>query len=367
MPAGVEVPRSLNVDALLERPDRGDVARFWPDFRAGHPRLGDTRARVRRVILRIGAAAGGIGTLTMVFGTSRALSGGAQRSPEQVINMLMVGVLVVIAFSVLLWAALRTSGRRTSPRQHWALARFAADNGFVYAPEPVVGGLEEWRHRGRLVVARAMRTVAPGGRTIEWADYELRRSSRASTHTQFGGWIAVQLGRPLPHIVVRATGRGSRMLSTAAVPDESQRLSLEGDFDRYFTLYCPAGYERDALYLFTPDVMATAVDDAGGWDIEIVDDVLLLVRPRDVVTVDPAEWMRLVRTAEAFARQVDHWERWRDEKAVVVARPGSGREAGTAVVARRGRRLRTRWSAATWVWIVFAALLVAAVVLGGSL
>lgn len=39
-------------------------------------------------------------------------------------------------------------------------------------------------------------------------------------------------------------------------------LSLEGDFDRYFTLYCPGDYERDALYVFTPDLLALLIDES---------------------------------------------------------------------------------------------------------
>lgn len=48
-----------------------------------------------------------------------------------------------------------------------------------------------------------------------------------------------------------------------------QVLSLEGDFDRYFTPYCPKQYERDALSVFTPDLMALCIDEAAPFDIEI--------------------------------------------------------------------------------------------------
>src|SRR6478609_9747463 len=66
----------------------------------------------------------------------------------------------------------------------------------------------------------------------------------------------------------------------------AQRLSLEGDFDRHFTLYCPEGYEQDALYLFTPDIMARFIDHAAQLDVEIVDDWLFLYARREVSTLD---------------------------------------------------------------------------------
>lgn len=157
------------------------------------------------------------------------------------------------------------------------------------------------------------------------------------------------------------------MVSTASVPDSSQRLSLEGDFDSHFALYCPSGYERDALYLFTPDVMTRAVDEAGGWDIEIVDDVLLLTRSRDVVTTDPAEWSEIIRTTVAFAGKIEQWERWRDDRAESEPDGAMGLPVASVGVAAGGRRLRTAWSTATWVWIGLGAALIATVVIANLL
>lgn len=37
-------------------------------------------------------------------------------------------------------------------------------------------------------------------------------------------------------------------------------LSLEGDFNKYFTLYVPPEYEIEALQIFTPDIMAKLID-----------------------------------------------------------------------------------------------------------
>jgi len=41
-------------------------------------------------------------------------------------------------------------------------------------------------------------------------------------------------------------------------------------------LYCPKDYERDALYIFTPDLMALLIDHGNKFDLEIVDDRLYL-------------------------------------------------------------------------------------------
>ncbi len=357
--------RVLEVGALSARPRRAELKRFRVAFAASHPWIATPAPAARRVILGVGAAAGVLGVLTLAFGFSETVAEGGDDVVGQSAGIAAVGLLMLIGLVVLVWATVRTARRKQTPLRHWRLARFAAENGLTYIPGPVPGVLTAWRERGLLTIARAVRARTPDGRLVEWADYELRQGNATSSSTQFGGWIAVALRRPLPHIVLRSTARGSRALSTAAVPDASQRLSLEGDFDRHFTLYCPRGYERDALYLFTPDVMARAIDAAGGWDIEIVDDRLLMVRSRDVVTTDARSWVEVVAAANAFAGKVQQWERWREERVDPVGDGGTGIEV--AGVAPAGRRLRTSLSPATWVWLGITVVVLAAVVVAGLL
>ncbi len=53
---------------------------------------------------------------------------------------------------------------------------------------------------------------------------------------------------------------------------DGPELELEGDFGKHFELHVPAGYERDALYVLTPDVMQVLIDEAADRRVEIVDD-----------------------------------------------------------------------------------------------
>lgn len=344
---------TLDVGALLARPSRAELRWFWSRFRKEHPRVRDPERRGRRAVFTFILVTSTIGALGMGANIAAEIrqGGSDELRPLLLIVFLFLGVLV---FSV--WGLVRVGKRRTRPREHWALAHFAADNSLVYAPGPRSGTMRAWWSITGHTVSRAIRREDDDGRTVEWADYEIRNASRRFTYSPVGGWIKIGLRRTLPHIIVRATRRGTRAFAVAAVPDSGQRLSLEGDFDRSFDLYCPAGYEADALYLFTPDVMAQAIDDAGGWDIEIVDDMLLLVHPRDVVTTDPARWAEVMRTADAFATKLEQWERWRetqfrDDPAVDEAR------LDRALVAPAGRRLRTSWGLAAWVSFALAAAL----------
>ncbi|WZH37131.1 MAG: hypothetical protein PIR02_00380 [Microbacterium enclense] len=360
--------RTLNLDALHARPHPGEVRAFWAELQKEVPRVRDPENRGRRRLALILTTSCSLLVLGLGAGVIDELRTTGWAAPDQLFGraMLLLGSAGVLVFSV--WLLVRTNQRRTSPRTHWTLTRFADDNAMEYIPGPRSGTLRAWRDRAGHTAARIMRMQTRTGRGVEWADYEVRRFSIGFTYGHFGGWIAIRLGRPLPHIVLRATDRGTRRFSMGYIPDAAQRLSLEGDFDEHFELYCPAGYEQDALYLFTPDVMSRAIDGAGGWDIEIVDDTLLLVNPRDVVTTDPERWIEVTRTADAFAAKIDRWERWRDDRVEstdAALTDGLSIDAGDVDVAPAGRRLRTSWTFFAWLSLIaLAAFLIGGLVLG---
>ncbi|WP_199190225.1 hypothetical protein [Cryobacterium sp. N22] len=188
------------------------------------------------------------------------------------------------------------------------------------------------------------------------------------------GFCAVRLSTRLPHILLRAQDGPGDRFTLVDLPASSQRLSLEGDFDDYFTLYCPEKYERDALYLFTPDVMARLIDRVRGFDVEIIDDWLFLVSSRDVVTLDPDAWQGLYDAVGALSDKIGRWERWRDDRMPAEPPVTSSTDAGAGAVklkpaprsgrvAKRGRRLRMRLGVGTWIGLVaFALLMVGGVI-----
>ena len=98
---------------------------------------------------------------------------------------------------------------------------------------------------------------------------------------------------------------------------------------------------RDALYLFTPDIMARFVDRASQIDVEIIDDRMLLYSEGYLLTTDPAKWDDLFGLAAAVTAQVDRWARWRDDR-VIAAAPAGDASLGERApsVAEPGRRLK---------------------------
>lgn len=159
------------------------------------------------------------------------------------------------------------------------------------------------------------------------------KPSQGKNDSSYERWfLAIELDRPLPHIVLDATANNSRVFgSNMPTLQRDQVLSLEGDFDAHFTLYCPKGYERDALYIFTPDLMAACIDEANTFDIEIRDRWMFVYAPLPPRLVDPAVQRRIFRIIDIVgAKALSRTDRYRDD-----------RSSAPAVVAPGGRRLRT--------------------------
>lgn len=341
---GIDVlPNGITVDthALTRRVRRRDLRAFFPEFAKRHPDLtGPAFETVRRGLVRLGVVVIIIGGLALGFGMTQEIESGADDMPEQLLGMSFVMVLFVVAGGLMWWWTIRDRARRGTPKRHYRLAHFAADNQMAYLPGPALGGhLEPWAERGRLMTSRVMRMPSPEG-SVEFGNYELSYAMSSSGHSQFGGYCALRLDRRLPNIVVRAARRHNPLTETG-LPARAQRLSLEGDFDRHFTLYCPEGYERDALYLFTPDVMARLIDRAGGFDVEIIDDWVFLSQSKDVVTLGPKRWRAVVVAVSALRASIAQWERWRDDRLLPEdAASAPAVHVRQEAVTAPGRRLR---------------------------
>ncbi|WP_458040141.1 MULTISPECIES: hypothetical protein [Bacteria] len=184
--------------------------------------------------------------------------------------------------------------------------------------------------------SRSARDLVRGAqpRFVEFANYRYVTGSGKNQSTHKWGYVAIKLDVPLPHILLDAVGNNGLFGSNLPTSfDRDQRLSLEGDFDKYFSLFCPRGYERDALYLFTPDIMARFIDNAAELDVEIVDDWLFLYAKRDLSTLDPATWAWLFATVGALLEKFAQWSRWRDDRLAADASVRATGAVATGAVA----------------------------------
>jgi hypothetical protein len=244
-----------------------------------------------------------------------------------------VPLLLLVAFAAI-GIPLAIRSYRRSRVTAYRLSRFAAANGMVYEHEvddPPLPGMI-FQNGSSREASSLLRGYQP--RFVEFGNYQYTTGSGKNRSTHRWGYVAVKLDVPLPNIVLDALGNNTLGTNLPASFARDQRLSLEGDFDRYFTLYCPQGYEADALYLFTPDIMARFIDHAAQLDVEIVDDWMFLYMQRPASTTDAATWAWLFGTVGALMTKFDQWARWRDDRLreaqarAVQAAPGPPLPAG---------------------------------------
>lgn len=327
-PAPTQAARPQIDTAPLRGPVSGAEQRA---FRAAYPNARRGGTAFRRALLVVGAVVVPLGMLAMAYGMAQEV---ADANADMVGELIAMGAIVglfVVGGAVLTWAAARLRSRVRPLRELVRLWRFALANGMQFLPGSLpTSGLGPIAERGRLVVSDAMQTTA--GHPVLFGNFHVTAQDTGRRLSAYGGLAASRAGTRLPHL--RLESRRSRRILAQTATRRDQRLSLEGDFDTHFDLYCPVGYERDALYLLTPDVMALLMDHAADYDVELVDDWVYLTTPRDVVTLDADRWTSVTAAMGAVLAKIGQWERWRDDRVPEnrLADPGS--------VADGGRRLR---------------------------
>ncbi len=179
------------------------------------------------------------------------------------------------------------------------------------------------------------------------------------------GQVTIPLKKAMPHIVLDAKGNNGFFGATSLPEgfDKSQVISLEGDFDKYFTLYGPEGYQTDVRYILTPDVMQVLIDHARGRDVVIRGSTLEL--SLGVINFASAQSVRdalavVTVLRREIAKQADAY---RDDKAPAA-------DGGQQVVAEAGRVLmsdvkRQRSKTIIYVAIAVIVAIVQAVVVFG--
>lgn len=180
----------------------------------------------------------------------------------------------------------------------------------------------------------------------EMGTYEYTTGSGKNQTTHTFGFVKIKLPRKLPNMVLDSK-KNNFMGKFSNLPSGlsgNQKLSLEGDFDSYFTLYAPKEYETDALYVFTPDVMQAIIDAAQDYDCEVIDDNFYLYSSYPISIKDPKQIQEMLGiTSKLRSELVSQTDYYADE------RVGS-RTLNT--IATSGARLKHRLSAAQIIAII---------------
>ena len=246
-----------------------------------------------------------------------------------ILGVFVIGytVLAAVAFA---WWAIGLS-RRVK------VAAFAWQNGWAYAD-----ALERTRRPGapfaRVAHGRERAVVACDDERMPFElgmHHSVSHGQERATIQRPFAFVELPLPSSVPHIVL--ANRRRSVIPTLGLGRGAARMDLEGDFAQTFRLIVPEGYQQDALYIFTPDLMARVLDLGSGAEIELVSDRLYVYLPGST-RFDRAHTMAAVMTlAEDFHRRfAARTALYRDDDAGEIAA-----RAGVAV-GLRGQRLGGR-------------------------
>lgn len=173
----------------------------------------------------------------------------------------------------------------------------------------------------------------------EIGNFQYTVGSGRNRSNRMYGFIRIKLPRRLPHMVLdsRRNNIFGNFTNLPTAFSNSQKLELEGDFNKHFTLYAPTEYAHDALYVFTPDVMQALVDSVAGYDCEVIDDSLYIYSSAQLQITNPATLEKLVNLSHVLRREfTDQTDYYADARVA---------DRSLNLVAPSGARLKTTLTA----------------------
>jgi len=274
----------------------------------------------------IGLFGGGIWLAFMVSTIVANLSSGGGwngRMAAMLILMTLISIGAVAASLALTRAIAKNVAR---------MNRFAEVNGAVYSsnipPSGMTGLIFDNGHSRMITESLAL----PRG--VEFGNYRYVTGSGKNRSTHTFGYARVALGRNLPNMVLDAKLNNFIGTSLPDSFDASQKLSLEGDFDKHFDLYVPKDYQRDALYVFTPDVMQALIQHGRLLDMEVVGSDLFMYSKKTIGLTSKNQLQAWIMVVDAISSELkDQSKRYVDERAVQT-------QSALPVVAVQGQRLK---------------------------
>lgn len=216
------------------------------------------------------------------------------------------------------------------------LQQFSADNGFAYTEQlPNLRGPGFILDRGKDGENRLDNIISGTfqGLPFRFGNFFYRTNNRTFTEASYGV-IQVRLPRHLPHIVLDGKQNNVAGLTNLAAIRHGQHFALEGDFQKYFNLYVPKGYERDALYFITPDLMQLLITYGAQYDIEIIDDTMLIYCKQPYRTENANAVRFIFEVIGVIGAKVErNTQRYADERVG---------DRSMDIVSQSGRRLKVR-------------------------
>ncbi|SMG24632.1 hypothetical protein [Agreia pratensis] len=219
----------------------------------------------------------------------------------------MLGILGVWIFaSAGIAHRTRSSARAQSTVTEWRQNLTALANGFEPQPSQRATFTSMITADGDSVVENP-RFTASG---LEFGSLTTTRPGSTTWH-----YLAATLPAPLPRLVLDSTSNNASRSDLPPHFGPLQRISLEREFDRAFVTYAPVDNRADALYVLSPEVMSELVQHASDYNVEIVDDTLVLFTAAPTDFTDAQSWNAVYTLVNTVVpRLIERTQRFVDER-----------------------------------------------------
>jgi hypothetical protein len=261
----------------------------------------------------------------------------------------ILGVAAMVAFVLY---AIRLEKRRQAKRMA-QIKQFAESAGYTYALEvapesPEIGSLPKMSKATKLtsVVSGAIAKFP-----VRFFGYTYRVRQGKSSYDVTVTVTAVDLPHHMPHMVIDShidDGFSGSVLPLTF--NKSQKIELEGDFYKYFSVYAPDTRELDALIILAPDVMLVLLQLGARCDIEFIDKRLYIYHPG--MTHDIAAYQDSLKTVAALLEELGAKLRRFDKASAIVNRASIEAQPDSGQYKSRLKKKRFTGSLATIALVV---------------
>ena len=286
----------------------------------------EARAEVKEVPGRYKNAMFVIALLILIFGFNILLIGAVDN-----LFIILLPLLFVAGFAAFYYRRFRKEVINLAQVQRFAKANdmITVANSGEFTGYP--GSLFNDGHSRSIIMS--VRTKEPKD-MMEVGNYRYVIGSGKNSHEYFFTYMLIRLDRKVPHIYIDSKGNNSwGNRNHAGDFARSQKFELEGDFNKYFTVYAPSEYESDALYILTPDVMHSLVTYGQDFDFELIDDTLIMFKHGVVALGESNNLETLLSKAMEFAEEFrQQTKRYADDRVA---------NAAANTVAVKGQRLKS--------------------------
>lgn len=199
--------------------------------------------------------------------------------------------------------------RRSSPARALRMERFAADNGFSFARRKAGAGYRgaaftHGRDHARSLVVSTRRR----GRPVEIGNLRFTEGG-PRTFVRQCGYVALRATGSLSHIVVEAGHRRQVTQRRMPLPPHPSQI-VDVGAGRAFTVYAADGAEDVARALFDAENRERFRRLARWFDVEFVEDTMLLTSRRLASRPDPVWWTEMMGLVDDVAASVSTWPVW---------------------------------------------------------